>query len=50
MRVYAENPGVKREQQRAANMGIENVPARTARNAMRNRRAGGGAGNAGGRR
>lgn len=37
---------VRREQQRAANQGIENVPARTARNAIRNRRAGG----AGGRR
>ena len=45
-RVYAENPGVKREQQRAANMGIENVPARTIRGAQANRRAGG----AGGRR
>lgn len=45
-RVYAENNAVKKEQQRAANMGIENVPANTARNAIRNRRAGG----AGGRR
>ena len=45
-RVYAENPGVRREQQRAANAGIENVPARTAAAAIRNRRAGG----AGGRR
>lgn len=36
---------VRREQQRAANMGIENVPARTIRGAQANRRAG-----AGGRR
>ena len=48
-RVYAENPGVKREQQRAANMGIENVPARTVRNAQA-RRAGQGNNRAGGRR
>lgn len=41
MRVYAENTGVRREQQRAAAQGIENVPAGTARAAMRNRRAGG---------
>lgn len=40
MRVYAENPGVKREQQRAANMGIENVPARTVRRAQAARNAG----------
>ena len=45
-RVYAENPGVKREQQRLNKNGIENVPAGKMKNVIRNRRAGG----AGGRR
>lgn len=46
LKVFAQGNGVKKEQRRAANLGIENVPANTARNAIRNRRAGG----AGGRR
>ena len=48
LKVYATptSKAVRKEQGRAANAGIEGVPAATARNAIRNRRAGG----AGGRR
>ena len=46
LKVFAQSNGVKKEQQRAAKAGIENVPAGKMKNVMRNRRAGG----AGGRR
>ena len=48
LKVYATptSKAVRKEQGRAAKQGIEGVPANTARNAIRNRRAGG----AGGRR
>ena len=47
LKVFAQSNGVKKEQQRAAKAGIENLPAAAARGAImgrRNRRAGGAGG------
>ena len=50
LKVFAQGNGIKKEQQRAAAKGIENLPASAARGAIMGRRRNRRAGGAGGRR